>query len=217
MKNIYFLSIIFLFSTIEAGSNIDIFQNVKDGNIFFVKQYIKNKQNINIQHEGNESLLLFAIQSNQFDIAYILINSGADVNLGGIYGMTPLMAASSRGNVKLISELISKGARLNTQDYSGWCALYQAISGRHYNAVKYILEKGANVNIKLHGSLEQYNPGFTSLHFAVESGDLDICNLLIQYGAKVNETADNKKTPIDLARENNHMEIIQLLIKSGAK
>lgn len=51
-----------------------------------------------------------ALESKQYDLALLLIKSGADPNLGAFSGTCPLHLAAQAGHVTLVEELIAKNA-----------------------------------------------------------------------------------------------------------
>jgi ankyrin repeat protein len=61
------------------------------------------------------------------------------------------------------------------------------------------------------------NKGMTSLHFAVYSGNLDVVQLLIENGAKVEMKSYREyTTPLHIACQRNFKDIAKLLIENGA-
>ena len=67
-----------------------------------------------------------------------------------------------------------------------------------------LLSKNPDINIK-------NNEGDTPLHKAVKSGNIDIVSELIIAGADISSYNNSFKTPIDIARENNNITILQIL------
>ena len=57
------------------------------------------------------------------EIVKLLIEAGAEVNLGDSYNMTPLMMAALNGNKGTVLVLLQKGADVNAVDKSGQSAL----------------------------------------------------------------------------------------------
>ena len=57
----------------------------------------------------------------------------------------------------------------------------------------------------------QCNFGNTPLHNAFSEGRKDVALMLIERGANVTEKGSYGKTPVDLAHEKCHMELIELL------
>ncbi|CAD5113268.1 DgyrCDS2447 [Dimorphilus gyrociliatus] len=59
-------------------------------------------------------------------------------------GMTPLMWASSKGNVEALRVLTSRGANVDKADNSGWTALHHSVANGHEKCVEYLVNIGAN-------------------------------------------------------------------------
>ena len=57
----------------------------------------------------------------------------------------------------------------------------------------------------------------TALHFAAERGDFPLVHYLVNQKASLSLTNIRKKTPLDLASENNHDDVIGYLRRKGAK
>lgn len=83
--------------------------------------------------------------------------------------------------------------------------LIEAIVRKKYSKVKKLLEQGVNPNETLDEAR------LTPLHFAAQLGLLDICYLLIMWGANLNWTTDDGLTPLDIALLHKHHEIVMLL------
>ncbi len=57
----------------------------------------------------------------------------------------------------------------------------------------------------------------TPLHDAAQGGHVAIAKLLIANGADINAKALMGQTPLRLAKENRHKEMVELLKRHGAK
>jgi ankyrin repeat protein len=77
--------------------------------------------------------------------------------------------------------------------------------------VQLLLEHGANVNTQ-----NNYNY-YTPLHYASQSGKLEIARLLLDHGADVHIQSSDGVTPFQVAIHHSHHDIAQLLLDSGAK
>jgi ankyrin repeat protein len=53
--------------------------------------------------------------------------------------------------------------------------------------------------------------GETPLHYAAQNGHLDVASLLLELGADITFTDWKGRTASDLAKEQNHVNLIQLL------
>jgi uncharacterized protein len=76
-------------------------------------------------------------------VVKVLVSAGADINQGDSDGYTPLMAASSVGNLEMVILLIKNGAHLNAATGSNRTALYYARKHGHLNIVAALADLGA--------------------------------------------------------------------------
>ncbi len=76
-------------------------------------------------------------------VVKILLEAGADINQGNSDGYTPLMAASSVGNIEMVTLLIKSGAHLNAATRSNRTALSYARENGHLNVVSALWDLGA--------------------------------------------------------------------------
>ena len=77
------------------------------------------------------------------------------------------------------------------------------------DVVELLLDRGADVNEGLWGT--------ALLHYAAHDGLKDAAELFIAHGADVNAKDNEGKTPLEIAKEEGHIEIVGLLRKHGAK
>jgi ankyrin repeat protein len=76
------------------------------------------------------------------------------------------------------------------------------------------LTKGADIQAKC---TRLGHKGLTALHLAARHGRLDVVEVLLSKSADVNAKTKAGKTPLFLAKEAGHTEIIELLRKHRAK
>lgn len=135
------------------------------------------------------------------DIARLLIENGADVNMesDGVY---TLRLASSDCNVELMELLLCNGANSNSTDHCGntpvHCAIYRSMleeqpfisNDRRLIAVKLLLNNKAQVNCK-------NTFGQTPLHFAYYyiRPNIEVVNLLINHGADIDSFTIDGRLP----------------------
>lgn len=60
------------------------------------------------------------------------------------------------------------------------------------------------------------NSGWTPLHYAAFEGHIDVCEALLEAGAKVDETDNDGKGPLMLAAQEGHTVLVERLLKLGA-
>ncbi len=90
--------------------------------------------------------------------------------------------------------------------------LHRAVSTDELEEVKNLITRGENVNLKD----ENYSQ-ITPLFLAVENGNAEIAETLLNAGARINVKDGNKQTPLMRLDEDASIELVNLLIKHGAK
>jgi ankyrin repeat protein len=59
--------------------------------------------------------------------------------------------------------------------------------------------------------------GWTALHWAAQEGHVEVCRLLIERGADVNALTKNQFSPTLAAANNEHPELVRMLLAAGGK
>ena len=166
------------------------------------------------------SLLSMACRKNSIDMVKLLLANGADVNIKGRGDYTSLMwAAESAKTTEIMELLITEGADIHSIAQDGVNALIKAIFGvlsdnGSLDAVKLLIEKGMDVNYAID---DEGAPGYNALMFAVRWGKIEVIKYLISVDADVNAIAGSGDTPLSIAVEEEHEDIIKLLKEAGAK
>jgi len=124
---------------------------------------------------------------------------------------TPLCCSAANGHKDIVEFLITKGADVNTKGKHRSTPLGNAAFCGHREVVELLIANGAEINPK--SRLTSSTP----LHRAILGGNETVVKILIANGANVNTKDKSGDTPLDLARENRHNDIADLLRKHGAK
>ena len=160
--------------------------------------------------------LLLACTNGRPLMANLLLRSGADPKLARATGVTPLMMAARTGSAPLVRLLLERGADVNTAEATHQqTALMWAVAEGHSEIVQLLLAKAADVGartparrnrIAVSGQfasgeccLPNYVGGFTPLLFAAQQGRIETARLLLEAGAKVNDTAADGSSALVLA------------------
>ena len=113
-----------------------------------VRKAIAEGADINILYESTSwdadtllTTLMFATQCGLNEIAELLIEKGAKLDLQTKYGLTALMIASSFGNTRIAKQLIEKGANQDLKDCMGKTALMKAIHSGHAEIIELLTTK----------------------------------------------------------------------------
>lgn len=93
-------------------------------------------------NKGNTPLIITI--ARQDDWANFLLNKGADPNLAGADGDTPLIAAARVGYLDAIDWLLAAGVKVDAPNRMGETALIIAVQQRELQVIKRLLDAGAN-------------------------------------------------------------------------
>lgn len=93
--------------------------------------------------DGNTGLII-AISRSDEQWTGFLLNKGADPNLGGKGGDTPLIAASRVGFSEAVEWLLALGAKVDGPNRKGETPLIIAVQQREPQIVRMLLDAGAN-------------------------------------------------------------------------
>ncbi|UYV77791.1 EPM2AIP1 [Cordylochernes scorpioides] len=200
------------FSDFDTIANqIKIFQNPFDADIETLAPELQMEM-IDLQCSDiiknkyeNSSLLEFykSLPLTQFDNLHKFARG-----LFSVFGLTALHECSKFGHVDTARILIEAGAEVNRKDYSSSTPLDLAIFDEHVEMVKLLLESGAHVNIT-----GQW--GTTPLYLSCFNGpNRKITNILIEYGADVNQRIMEKSMTI--LHFINEINDAHILIRNGA-
>ena len=121
------------------------------------KALLKNGADVNIHYTFDGTSPLIEACSYKFyniTFAKTLTEYGADVNdvetgerrKDNGTRLTPLIAASRKGRLKLVKFLVSKGADVNYQNEFGQSALSESVMVDEYKVAYYLLQNGADYN-----------------------------------------------------------------------
>ncbi|KAJ8384370.1 hypothetical protein AAFF_G00206230 [Aldrovandia affinis] len=121
----------------------------------------------------------------------LLLEHGATVN-PRLYTFSPLHEACMGGNSDCVRIMIAKGAQMEAHDCHFGTPLHVACARQHLDCAKVLLNAGANVNAaKLHE---------TALHHAAKVKNVDLIEMLVEFGGNLYATDNLGKKPVDYTR-----------------
>ena len=126
-------------------------------------------------------------------------------------GMTSLCLAIESGYTSAALRLLELGSHANVVTVDGWTPLHLAAAAGMHRVATALYDAGANPKA-------QTESGLTPLHLAVMVGDDAMVRLLCDMapdGMNIVEH-DRLVTPLHLAVENRHLEVVKTLISDGA-
>merc|ERR1719504_601386 len=115
-----------------------------------------------------------------------------------------LQEAAKNGDLKAVQEYLEKKRPLDAQDGKGITPLGYAIGANRIAVVKMLLDSRAN-------PFAVDASGNSGLHYAAGYGRKELCEYLLKTGSAVGQANAQGQKPIDVATQNKHEAVIQLL------
>lgn len=147
-------------------------------------------------------------------LVQLLINRCQDISVinrcRNRYGNTALQDAAGWGHTEVCRVLVSNGADLLNQNKVGATAFYQAVTYQRLETARELLQHHR-------GQLDvRCRNGWTALHKAADLGDEDMTKFLLSSGALFAISNEAQMTPLHLAANRGHANIVRLLVLAGA-
>jgi hypothetical protein len=166
--------------------------------------------------EQADTILSWILSDTESGIENVMssIEKGCDVNIRNSIDATPLMAAASMGNFKLIKFLLEHGADANAVDIRNSAAINKAVRLNHEHKVNQ--EKIFNILIKYGADINNQKidaDGWTALHEAAYFGLVDTIVLLLNLGADPTIKNTYNENFIELANYNTGKWLCQYKIQ----
>eukprot|EP00127_Corallochytrium_limacisporum_P006961 Clim_evm15s239 gene=Clim_evmTU15s239 len=102
-----------------------------------------------------------------------------NVNRRNLKGETKLHQFAVKGDIEGVQRCLDAGANPNTTDNAGWSPLHDVVNNCSVNIARILLNAGADPNL---GAQENGN---TALHEAIEQNHMELIDLLVSFGARM--------------------------------
>uniref|UniRef100_A0A2K5F5V8 Poly [ADP-ribose] polymerase n=1 Tax=Aotus nancymaae TaxID=37293 RepID=A0A2K5F5V8_AOTNA len=199
-----------------------------------VQLLLQHGADVHAKDKGDLVPLHNACSYGHYEVTELLVKHGACVNAMDLWQFTPLHEAASKNRVEVCSLLLSYGADPTLLNCHNKSAIDLAPTPQLKERLAYEFKghsllqaaREADVTrIKKHLSLEMVNfkhpqTHETALHCAAASPypkRKQICELLLRKGANINEKTKEFLTPLHVASEKAHNDVVEVVVKHEAK
>ena len=138
-----------IYNLIWPTSHVRLIDAISRGDRVGVERALDSGANVDGKPESLEfegvSPLGAAAEQGELEIARLLLDRGADVNMADGWCISPLTAAAEHGNTEIVKLLVKRGARVNDSP-GGSYALWRACVEDKVDSVITLLDAGANPN-----------------------------------------------------------------------
>uniref|UniRef100_A0A6J0V738 Transient receptor potential cation channel subfamily A member 1 n=1 Tax=Pogona vitticeps TaxID=103695 RepID=A0A6J0V738_9SAUR len=181
-----------------------------------VKLLLSRGANPNILNSNTMAPLHLAVQSLYNELVKIFIeHSTTDINLEGESGNTPILIACYKNNVEALKLLIEKGGNICKGNSMGCMAVHAAAFSGAKGCMEILIKRGEELGYSTESHINFTNNGKCSpLHLAVQSGDLEMIKMCIEYGAQIDLKQNDKCTALHFAATQGATEILKLMMSA---
>ncbi len=173
-----------------------IHSGLKDKEI--IKKLIKKGANIETKTPEGETLLFMATKNTDYEMIDFLLTQGANIEARNPRGETCTFKAIESGNYNILKLLIDNGANINTTNLVGEKPKIESSQ-----IARLLLDNGLNTETK-------YAREESLLFSAIESGNYEMINLLLEKGADINSKNNENAGPVI-----QNQEMAVFLLKNG--
>lgn len=191
------------------------------GNIRIISLLLDAGADPNLSHGGDLPLAV-AARSGDLSLLSLLLSRGANANGEGEDGDTALIAAAAAGHLKVVKALIGAGANPKHQSSHGHSPVIAAAENGHLKVVEYLRPLCAPKDRQRLAAMtavrsQPADPKqVEQLVKAAWEGDLGQLKLLIEQGVPVDVRSAEGQTPLMLAANNDHVELVAYLLEQGS-
>ena len=151
--------------------------------------------------------LMIAVQAQSIEAVDFILANGGGINDMDSFQNSSLHKAVAVGSIPILQTLVKQGADINVQNQNGTTPLISAAKNQQGGALSILLSNGAAVELTDHG-------GYTAMCYAAWRGLL--INTLLEHKANVNVKSSFGFTPLLLATEEGHCNVVLELLEHGA-
>ncbi|OII73263.1 ankyrin-related protein [Cryptosporidium ubiquitum] len=169
-----------------------------------------------VSNSTGETALLISSKQNgyiSYTISLYLIEHGADVNMVGMNGVSPLINAVKRSNLPLVALLLLNGANIDYSDNRDLSPLFHSVISRNLKMTHFLLLCGSNPNIPDRNGL---TPFYFLLKDGMSTNTEEFLELLLDYRASITDLTLDGKDAISFMIESGDKQLMNKLINHSS-
>ncbi|KAL8946321.1 MAG: hypothetical protein Q9222_007261, partial [Ikaeria aurantiellina] len=188
------------------------FAAVEHGHVRITESFFSQGLKLPELKRDHHKPLTLAAKSGSLDMVELMIQEGCNTNAKDERGWNALHFASYHGQYQIIEQLFAGGVSAKATTSRKETPLLLAVKGSHFPVVERLL-RSDNDNSLISAEDER---GQQPVHHAVRAGSLEIFNLLMSNGVKINVENAFGWQSLHIATAYGHLALVERLLQQGA-
>ena len=188
------------------------FAAVECGHIRIAESFFTRGLNLQELQKDSHKPATLAAKSGSLAMVELLIKENCDANARDENGWNALHFASHYGHYQVIERLIANGVSTNATTSRKETPLLFAVKGGHFVVAERLLRCTKDGDIVSAEDEQRQQP----VHHTARTGSIEIFNLLMSNGAKINVENSFGWQPLHIATAYGHLALVKRLLEQGA-
>ena len=158
-----------------------------------------------IHKKSGDSPLIVASRFKNLEIARLLLENGAHVQLKNLDGKRAIHEASGVGSLNILEELLRYGSDVDALKRADWTPLMFACANGHLDCATVLIKHGASIN-------RVNKDGWSAFHLACREGHVNVLKYLlsVDFGTHL-ICSKNSRTPLHTGCMHGQANVCKLL------
>ena len=186
------------------GENLPIHELAKDGKLSAISKEVASGTPLSARNEQGKTPAIIAAENGHPEIALELLRADPTlVNSYGADGITVPMLFADSGRLDLIRQTVCFNPDFSITDSDGKDVVLHACAAGQFQTAARLLHMTDT-------PLVVENNGKNCLHYAVEAGDEDFCDIALQFGSDPKIKDNSGISPLDISKRSGKREISRM-------